>query len=187
MVTAAAGVAALFWLVAPRGDFGRLARPVEATAREPRTTSVPVRAGRVERVVEGAWSRTSAAGRLTASRSGDELLVGAELTTEVGGRLAMRLESGHSVRLDTASAIRIAGPGELASIRGAVYVDSGAPGRSAGAIRIQTPHGAIRDEERSSRFATRARRCVSVSARARLHSKSRRALPSRSLRDRKSR
>jgi ferric-dicitrate binding protein FerR (iron transport regulator) len=146
MVTTAAGVAALFWLVAPRGDFGRSAPPVELTAHEPRTASVPVRAGRVERVVEGAWSRTSAAGQLTASRSGDELLVGAELTTEVGGRLAMRLESGHSVRLDTASAIRVTGRGELALIRGAVYVDSGAPGRSARAIAIQTPHGAIRDE-----------------------------------------
>ena len=142
----AAAMASLFWLIAPLGDDGRSPRRGDPTAPGLRTARDAVLAGRVERVVEGAWSTRRDGGRMMASRRGDEVPVGVELTTEASGRLAMRLESGHSVRLDAASAIRVAGPLEIALVRGAVYIDSGGPGRPSAPITIQTPHGAIRDQ-----------------------------------------
>jgi ferric-dicitrate binding protein FerR (iron transport regulator) len=70
----------------------------------------------------------------------------AELATGEDGRAAVRLASGHSVRLDAGSRIRLLGRAELALDRGAVYVDSGPPGRRPAApLRIATPLGEVQE------------------------------------------
>lgn len=142
MTGVAAGFASIVWLTAP----GRVTSPERAVSAGagPEAPGDRALAGRVERVIEGAWSK-SPAGQMVASRRGDQVSVGVELTTEASGRLALRLESGHSVRLDTGSAVRVVGRHELALVHGAVYVDSAGCGREAPPITIRTPHGAIRD------------------------------------------
>jgi ferric-dicitrate binding protein FerR (iron transport regulator) len=66
-----------------------------------------------------------------------------EIETGEGGRVALRLASGHSVRLDGSSKIRILGRAALALDRGAIYVDSGA--RASEPLRLETPLGEVRE------------------------------------------
>jgi ferric-dicitrate binding protein FerR (iron transport regulator) len=94
---------------------------------------------RVESVAGPAW----AGGRPL--RAGDGLPAGAGIETGEQGRVAVRLPSGHSVRLDSASRIRILGRVTLALDRGAVYVDSGAHARTAEPLSLRTPLGEIRE------------------------------------------
>jgi ferric-dicitrate binding protein FerR (iron transport regulator) len=68
-----------------------------------------------------------------------------EIETGEGGRVAVRLASGHSVRLDGSSKIRILGRVALALDRGAVYVDSGSHGPAAEPLRLETPLGEVRE------------------------------------------
>ncbi len=96
--------------------------------------SVPPAAGRVESLV-GSGS----------VRVGAEVSVGAEVETGEEGRLAVRLASGHSVRLDASSRIRILERDTLALDRGAVYVDSGGHAPKAGPLNIRTPLGDVRE------------------------------------------
>ena len=57
---------------------------------------------------------------------GERIPVGTELATSSEGRAALRLASGHSVRLDTATRVRWLSHDSFALESGAVYVDSGA-------------------------------------------------------------
>lgn len=79
---------------------------------------------------------------------GDEVAAGTELTTvgtaESTLRMALRMSSGHSVRLDADSTIHIASATRLELVHGAVYVDSGAQGAAAG-LEIVTPMGTVRE------------------------------------------
>ncbi len=78
---------------------------------------------------------------------GAELVAGTELTTAAGGspvHLALRMASGHSVRLDAGSEIRLASANRLELERGAIYVDSGVEGASFG-LEIVTPLGTVRE------------------------------------------
>ena len=91
----------------------------------------------------------SLAGSVTAGnrplQAGAGLPLGAEVETGEDGRVAVRLASGHSVRLDAGSRIRILDRATLALSRGAVYVDSGAHARTAEPLRLQTPLGEVRE------------------------------------------
>ena len=101
----------------------------------------------VEAVFGTAWSR-SVAGSESAEvlHSGHLAAPGSELATGKHGRIAIRTASGHSVRLDHGTRIRILGAAEVALDAGAVYVDSGPRGRAAeGALRVHTSHGIVRD------------------------------------------
>lgn len=101
---------------------------------------------RVELVSEAAWLQVATGASPAALRVGDRLAVGAEVATEQRGRVALRLATGHSVRLDTGTRLRVLGDRALALDRGAVYVDSGmAASDAAGPIEIRTPLGTIRD------------------------------------------
>lgn len=82
--------------------------------------------------------------------TGSRLRVGSEVRTGEGGRIALRLHSGASVRVDDASAIRLLRADEVALDRGAVYVDSGA---GAPALVVRTPLGEVR--EIGTRFEVR--------------------------------
>lgn len=88
----------------------------------------------------GAWASTATV------RSGEPVAPGSELATEERGRLAIRLVSGESVRLDEGTRVRVLSGRTLAVDRGAVYVDSGGEdGRLHDPIEIRTPLGSIRD------------------------------------------
>jgi len=102
--------------------------------------------GRVEIATGEVSSRPAAAeqvpGRL---RAGDGVAVGTVVTT-MDGRVALRLASGHSLRLDAGTHLRALSERTLALERGAVYVDSGGTARAAsGTIVIRTPLGEVRD------------------------------------------
>ncbi len=75
---------------------------------------------------------------------GDELSRGNELTTVPTERLALRMASGHSVRLDTNSRVRFASASRLELEYGALYVDSGPNGASRG-LEVSTPLGTVRE------------------------------------------
>ncbi|HET8947041.1 MAG TPA: FecR family protein, partial [Candidatus Polarisedimenticolia bacterium] len=80
--------------------------------------------------------------------AGTMLSSGALLETRDGDRLALRLASGHSVRLDTGSRARLVSAGILELLEGAIYVDSGAPspaGAAGRAVDIRTPAGTVQD------------------------------------------
>ena len=105
-------------------------------------------AGTVESVVGDCWS---GAGRDKGSaptvRLGirQDLVMGSVVTTGDAGRIALRLASGYSVKMDRGSRVRLVGPAILALDTGAVYVDSEHSGGNAGTLRIQTPLGTIQE------------------------------------------
>jgi ferric-dicitrate binding protein FerR (iron transport regulator) len=112
--------------------------------------------GRVVTVSRTAWSRSPATGGevLTSRlRNGQVVVVGEELSTDEG-RVALRLDSGTSVRLDEHSRLRVLAANELALDRGTVYVDSG-PEEGRVAVEIHTSAGVIRDI--GTQFEVRAR------------------------------
>ena len=109
----------------------------------------PAATARVERVVAAAWSRPvsdGSTGAPVALQPGDEIPAGSELVTQDGGLLAVRMESGHSVRLDAGTRLRLVSEGVIALARGAIYVDSlGAQRAPNVGFQIRTPFGSIRD------------------------------------------
>jgi ferric-dicitrate binding protein FerR (iron transport regulator) len=76
---------------------------------------------------------------------GDEIAAGSEIFTLGEGRAALRLVSGHSMRLDGATKIRWHGGNSFDLTGGAVYVDSGAEVRSGSKVAIRTPFGSVHD------------------------------------------
>lgn len=106
---------------------------------------------RVEALTGTAWSRY----RADENRSlevGDHLRPGSELATAEQSRAAIRLASGHSVRLDASTRIRVQDDGSLAVDRGAVYVDSGLDA-TIEALDVHTPLGVV--EEIGTQFEVR--------------------------------
>jgi ferric-dicitrate binding protein FerR (iron transport regulator) len=86
-------------------------------------------------------SSERAEGRFSFLRRGDELAAGSVIETGTRGRAALRLPSGHSVRLDRETRLVLASASELRVERGAVYVDSGRPGEDEGTVAVHTPFG----------------------------------------------
>lgn len=83
-----------------------------------------------------------------ALRAGEALAIGTRLTTDAGaagGRLALQLASGHAVRLDTGTAIRLVSHSRIALEAGAVYVDSGPAGSGGAGVEIATALGTVRE------------------------------------------
>jgi len=103
---------------------------------------------RVEVLTGPAWSRVLADrpnAAPTELRIGGEVPVGSELVTAGDGRAAIRLASGHSVRLDTATKIRLLEGGSFALDQGAIYIDSGSDAAVPGSFEVQTPLGPIQE------------------------------------------
>ena len=109
--------------------------------------AVPEAIGRVEIATGEVSLRPAAEGQAPERlRAGDEVAVGTVVTTMDDGRVALRLASGHSLRLDAGTHLRALSERTLALERGAVYVDSGgAAHAAAGTIEIRTPLGEVRD------------------------------------------
>lgn len=84
-----------------------------------------------------------------ALRAGATLSTGDLLQTSGTDRLALRLASGHSVRLDQGSRARIVSARDLELLRGGLYVDSGGPasagGSEAASVTIRTPAGTVQE------------------------------------------
>ena len=105
----------------------------------------------VEALSGPAWSRSSADGDRPLE-VGDILRPESELATAEGSRAAIRLASGHSVRLDASTRVRLLDDDSLAVDRGAIYVDSGIEA-TAIALDVHTPLGVI--EEIGTQFEVR--------------------------------
>ena len=105
--------------------------------------------GRVEVVSDAAWWRlgSPATDRLrTLLHPGDSIGRGREMTTHDDVRVAIRLASGYSVRMDEQTHLRFLSDRILVLDRGAVYVDSGSRYReSGGSIEIRTSLGRVWD------------------------------------------
>jgi ferric-dicitrate binding protein FerR (iron transport regulator) len=106
----------------------------------------------VEALNGSAWSRLGAEANLFIA-VGDNLRPGSALATAEESRAAIRLASGHSVRLDASTQIRLLDNGSLAVDRGAVYVDSGEEATTTKALDVHTPLGVI--EEIGTQFEVR--------------------------------
>lgn len=136
-----AAAAAVFLLRAPT------APPPETGAR------VELVAGELLRLD----SSQGAAASPTPLLPGQEIRTGERIEATPGSRAAIRLISGHSVRLDSGTRVHLSGAGELQLDSGAVYVDSGptVQARSAASpgTRVRTPRGTI--EEAGTQFEAR--------------------------------
>lgn len=70
---------------------------------------------------------------------------GSRLATDGSGRLALRLASGVSVRLDHGTALGIEAADRLALERGRIYIDTQGTGAGRGSVRVRTSLGTVRD------------------------------------------
>lgn len=93
----------------------------------------------VESVAGSAWMQEEPLA------AGTEILAGSPVRTGNDGRLAVRLESGHSVRLDGGSLLTMVEPGVLQLEQGAVYVDSGTGNSDPEPLVVRTEAGSIRE------------------------------------------
>ncbi len=105
---------------------------------------------RVERITNAAWTRHgsfSPVRSLVQLHEGSIVPRDSEVTTGADARVALRGPTGHSLRLDTGTILRVRSDRAFVLERGAVYVDcpggSAVPQRS---IRIDTPVGTIEDK-----------------------------------------
>jgi len=74
------------------------------------------------------------------------LVAGCTLATDAASRLALRTRSGHSVRLDVSTRVRLVSGDELALESGAVYVDSAGPaGPATDSLTVDTSFGRLSD------------------------------------------
>ena len=134
-LAAAAAIVLLLGVVRPE--------PMPSPAPGPSSVSV----GLVERIVgsprvEGSSSRPL--------HTGMEIVGGETLVTDSRGRLALRLDSGHSIRIDRDSRLRFEGADRLVLESGAVYVDSAA---SRSSVEVVTDRGLV--EEIGTQFEVR--------------------------------
>lgn len=109
---------------------------------------VATTAARVDRVVASAWSdpAVGTTDHPSALRPGDAIAAGSELVTDEGALLAVRTETGYSVRLAAGTRIRLVSAAVIELDHGAVYLDSrGAHPPAGTGLEIRTPFGSIRD------------------------------------------
>jgi ferric-dicitrate binding protein FerR (iron transport regulator) len=100
---------------------------------------------RVQSVVGTAWIRSGpGAPEPEAIVAGTDVPMGSSLETSDGARLAILMPTGHSVRVDDASRVRVLSGSTLDLGGGAVYVDSGARAVPKSLV-VRTRVGEIRD------------------------------------------
>jgi len=94
-------------------------------------------------VVNGSVAVT-VGGRSTPGRVGEQVVAGAEVSTLAGGRAAIRLEGGGSLRLDEFTQLALENRNRVTLQRGAIYLDSG-EGPSGAGFTILTTYGEVTD------------------------------------------
>jgi hypothetical protein len=125
-----------------------LALAVGLAWRQPTAPAVAPLAGTVERLV-GAVELRASPGPAQPLLAGSRLVAGGTVATAADGRVAVRLASGASLRLDVDSRLTFASPTRLLLHSGAVYVDS----QVGDAVAVETPWGTV--EERGTQFEVR--------------------------------
>lgn len=115
-----------------------------------RPPAAPESVARVSSIVHPVWALDALAhepGERTESLGlGDGITAGLEIATEGKGAIAITMDTGHSVRLDTATRVRVLSGSLLELVEGAVYVDSsGLAGHAGETLGIRTPLGVVRD------------------------------------------
>ncbi len=145
LAAAAVVVLALgLWLTAGR-DSDVSSGPMTAEAPAIGDSTAPAHAGPVARLsaLAGTVHRAAdAADTPTTLDAGSQVDAGTVLETGAGSRAAFQLASGHELRLDVDTRLRLVSERTLTLERGALYVDSrGAPST----IEIRTPLGTARD------------------------------------------
>lgn len=143
-------------LIADSDDVSRDDGPAVARISEPALPAV-----RPEAIAEAAPARNNP-GETPATQTpatlavenGEVLRDGAWLETAPQSRAALRLASGHALRLDVDTRLRVVAPAVIALERGTVYVDSHAAS-SGGSVEIRTPLGVATDV--GTRFEVRLR------------------------------
>lgn len=110
----------------------------------------PVRiAGTIDSIVGSAWVEVEPGAGDTAgteaARLAQDLRSGVILVTGEDGRIGLRLSSGHAVRIDTGTRLRLIEPETVELEEGAIYVDSQRAERIAGRLGIRTPMGVVRE------------------------------------------
>jgi ferric-dicitrate binding protein FerR (iron transport regulator) len=111
---------------------------------------------RVEALTGPVWSQVTSdvdGPEPRALKVGDDVPLGSELVTSDESRAAIRLASGHSVRLDASTRVRLVDRGSLALDRGTIYVDSGVGMTTTGSLEVRTPLGTL--EEIGTQFEAR--------------------------------
>lgn len=76
---------------------------------------------------------------------GTSIEVGDELQTSAAGRVAIRLEDGTSLRIDTGSRLELVDESVVNLHQGAVYVDSDSTDETDAPVEIRTPLGTVTD------------------------------------------
>lgn len=122
------------WSLALAAGLGLFGVLVGITQWTQQAVSPPATAARVERIEGVAW-RLHGGGR-TQLRHGDALHTGDRLEAAGGARLALRGETGTSLRIDQRSRLRFEDAAVLAIEAGSVYVDNEG---AAGQWLIRTP------------------------------------------------
>ncbi len=134
LATAATLVVGAGVLVRRPSGTGAVARPV---------------VGQIEARVGPAWVRPAATASAPIAglpHPGASVVLGSEIATDDGGRIAIRLASGHSLRIDERTRLRIEGERAIVLERGALYVDSWSPQGAAGEpLEVRTAFGSLRD------------------------------------------
>lgn len=135
---AAAAAATAFLVASPPGWLRR--------APEPPAVGAPV--GRAA-VVQGLVWRLAAPDSTGADKArlqpDDQVAAGDTLESDAGGRMALRLAAGSSLRLDVDSRIRVLSERVFRLERGAVYLDSGLEAGTSSPVEIVTPLGSVFD------------------------------------------
>jgi len=111
--------------------------------------SLPPAPARVEASVGSSRAgETSAAttGGPASLTPGDAVAWGTSLDTDRASLLALRLPSGHLLRVDATTRIHLLDPGTVVLARGRIYVDSGFPTISGASLSVRTPLGEITEE-----------------------------------------
>ena len=100
--------------------------------------STAVVEGQVRMLVPGADEWLAVAG------AGSEWVSGARLRTSAGGRIALALSRGGSLRVNEATEMTLTSSGRLTLIAGTMYFDSG-EAMGPGSLEVVTRHGLVRE------------------------------------------
>ncbi len=104
--------------------------------------------GPIEVVVGEAQVREPSGGRLQPPRpfvAAATVPMGSVLTTTEATRAAIRLPSGHSLRLDHSTEVRLAAAERLHLDRGALYLASASESPAPRPLSVETPQGVVRE------------------------------------------
>ena len=137
------------WAAAAVAAAASLALAIPFLGGRPGSDAVPPRtAATVESLQGSGWIAADRGGREAARRPlkrGDVVTSRSRVGSDEGGRVALRLSTGHSLRLDRGTVLRIEEASDVMLEAGSVYVDSGDGAARAGSRVMRTRLGVVRE------------------------------------------